>query len=337
MNHRHTWRSGLLLAAALTFTLPAQADLFVFGDSLSDAGNVWDASKSTPGLAPDPIVPPYYQGRMSNGKNWADYVAQDLGLGQTTASRIGGNNYAWAGATTGAGTSNRKSIVIPGQIQAVDNIGKQITTFTTDHGTFNGDDLVMYWGGANDMLYYALGGVPVATAIGHLTSLTRANLQSLESLGAVKIVLPNQIDSAKTPIWNGHYGLPAALQPYLTALTKGFNAALPGLIADLESSSGFDADIVLVDIYKKAESIIADPSAYGLTDVTTPAFLAGAANPDDYLFWDPVHPTTIGHRLIADSVVAALIPEPEGWLLLVTGLALIGYRPRRRACHPACS
>lgn len=319
-----------LFAAILYVAFPAHAALYVFGDSLSDAGNVWDASKNTAGLLPDPVVPPYYQGRMSNGRNWADHVADDLGLGPLSASRVGGTNYAWAGATTGTGTTNRKSLLIPNQTQPVDNVGKQIATFTIDHGGFAPGDLVAYWSGANDILYYALGGVPVATAVAHLANLTKDNLLALESLGAMRILLPNQIDAAKSPIWNGLFGLPAALQPYVSAVTVGFNTALAALAASLEAQAGFDADILLVDMYATAEAVIADPASYGLTDVTSPAFLSGA-NPDTALFWDPIHPTTAGHRLIADAAVAALVPEPQSALIFATALLLMAFRFHRQA------
>jgi phospholipase/lecithinase/hemolysin len=323
---------ALVGAFIISFVLPVQADLYVFGDSLSDAGNVWDASKATPGLDPDPIVPPYYEGRMSNGMNWADYVADDLGLGPLSASRIGGTNYAWAGATTDSGTTERTSLLHAPQTQTVDNVGKQIGSFTTDHGGFASDDLVLYWSGSNDFLYYAIDNlplppVPVPDAVAQLTALTQANLIKLEELGATRIVLPNQINSAHGPAWSG-----SELQPYLTALTIGFNAQLPGLIAALESSPGFDADIIAVDMYTLAEEVIADPAAYGFTNVTDPAYYLPGANPDEYLFWDLIHPTTAAHRLMADAVMEQLVPEPAAILLLTTGL-LAFWPLRRRKLH----
>ena len=321
----------LLLAWILAAALPAQATVFVFGDSLSDAGNVYTESIAM-GLHPDPIVPPYFMGRMSNGPNWADLVSQSLGQGLTTASLLGGNNFAWAGATSGMGTTNRQSIVWAGQVQPVDNVGKQIQTFTALHpGGFGAGDRVLYWAGANDILYYTLGAVPVGAAVANLLALTAANLQSLEALGATQIVLPNQIDSGQAPIWNGSYGLPAAARPYITAVTTQFNAALPGLIANLESTPGFDADIVLIDEYSVAAAVIADPTAYGFTNVTDPAFPGHIADAGHYLFWDPIHPTAAGQRLIADAVLAA-VPEPGALSLAGAGLVLLAmFGAGRRA------
>ncbi len=332
---RRDFFNGMLLTLALGVAAPAQSALFVFGDSLSDAGNVYDASSNTQGLKPDPIVPPYYMGRMSNGKNWADLVSEGLGMGQTTASRLGGSNYAWAGATSGQGTTNRSSIVHPGQVQPVDNVGKQIQSFATGvPGGFAGNDLVLMWSGANDILYYTLGSVPLPDAVNGLVTLTMNNLIALENLGAKTIVLPNQIDSAKAPIWNGNYGLPAAAQPYITAVTVNFNLELAALIAGLESTPGFDADIILVDAYGAAEAAFADPAAFGLTNVTDPAFPGHIPNAATYLFWDPVHPTTAGHGLIAAAALAA-IPEPGVLPMLAAGLCLLALTgaARRRTFH----
>lgn len=319
----------LLLSLVLLVTLPAHAGVVVFGDSLSDSGNVYSASIAS-GLQPDPIVPPFYMGRMSNGPNWADLVSQQLGFGLTAPSNLGGNNYAWAGATSGTGTTNRSSIVRPGQVQPVDNVGKQIQTFATSHpGGLAANDWVLYWAGANDILAYTLGGVPVGNAVANLLGLTAANLKAIEALGATKIVLPNQIDSGKAPIWNGSFGLPAAARPYITAVTTQFNAGLVGLIADLQSSADFEAQIFLVDEFSRAEAAIANPAAFGLTNVTDLAFPANIPGAGSYLFWDPIHPTATGHRMIANAVIAA-IPEPGVLALVGVGLALLVMFGRAR-------
>jgi outer membrane lipase/esterase len=335
MNKRN-WMLAVMSVITVFWGLQAQAALYVFGDSMSDAGNVLDASIAA-GLNPDP-PPPYYQGRMSNGPNWADYLAADLGYAPLSASRTGGTNYAWAGATTGGGVTNRRSLVDPGQTQPVDNVGTQIDNFTADHGGFASNDLVLHWSGGNDILYYALsygsGGVPsVSAAVADLVSLTQSNLIELEGLGATRILLPNQIDASKSPIWSGiPGGLPAALQPYVSAVTQGFNAQLPGLIAALEGTAGFEAEIIFVDVYTVAEQVIADPAAYGFVDVTSPVLplLSLGADPNEYLFWDPIHPTTAGHRLIADAAMAELVPEPSILLLLMTGLMAMGGAARRQ-------
>lgn len=62
-----------LKATAASFT-----QIYVFGDSVSNIGNVFD---STGGAIPPNQF--YFDGRFSNGPVWVDYLAQDLGLSLT--------------------------------------------------------------------------------------------------------------------------------------------------------------------------------------------------------------------------------------------------------------
>jgi phospholipase/lecithinase/hemolysin len=57
--------------------------------------------------------------------------------------------------------------------------------------------------------------------------------------------------------------------------------------------------------------IVADPTAFGLTNATTACITPGVppfacTNPDEYLFWDGIHPTTAAHAIIAQEAAAVL-------------------------------
>ena len=73
-----------------------------FGDSLSDLGNYYAATK---GVSP-PSTLHYDNGRFSNGANWLEYLAHDFGIAAPTASVHGGTDYAYGGAMTGTGTTS---------------------------------------------------------------------------------------------------------------------------------------------------------------------------------------------------------------------------------------
>jgi phospholipase/lecithinase/hemolysin len=54
------------------------------------------------------------------------------------------------------------------------------------------------------------------------------------------------------------------------------------------------------------------------------------ANPDQYLFWDGVHPTAAAHRMLGDAFMAA-VPEPGGIALLLVALLAMAVIRRRAA------
>jgi len=39
------------------------------------------------------------------------------------------------------------------------------------------------------------------------------------------------------------------------------------------------------------------------------------------VFWDSIHPTTVGHQLLAGVAAASMVPEPGSMILMVNGLA----------------
>lgn len=85
--------ASMVLAFGLAVSGAASAQftqLIVFGDSLSDPGNVFAISGSPPA--------PYFGGRFSNGLVWAEVAASTWGIPIT--------NYAHGGALTGVTNSN---------------------------------------------------------------------------------------------------------------------------------------------------------------------------------------------------------------------------------------
>ena len=94
----------------MLFVLPSHADdstlrfrhMFVLGDSLSDQGNLLSATTELAATFNSPPIPAtdhYFDGRFSNGENYAGILARKLGF-TSTASQLGGGNYAFGGART---------------------------------------------------------------------------------------------------------------------------------------------------------------------------------------------------------------------------------------------
>ncbi|CAN5911210.1 hypothetical protein BH23PLA1_BH23PLA1_18560 [soil metagenome] len=137
--------AALLIAAV---TSPVRSELVVFGDSLSDTGNLFFATCGSDNPAgpfgpngPFP-TPPYFQGRHSNGPVFVEYLAEALGASAAPGT-TGGTNFAFGFAETGVGLSTQGS----------PNVGAQIDMFFGSGRTFSGSELVVLYAGANDILF----------------------------------------------------------------------------------------------------------------------------------------------------------------------------------------
>jgi len=278
--------------------------IVAFGDSLSDVGNTYLAS----GIPPSP---PYYQGHYSNGPIWLEYLANSLGVAAPTASLAGGTDYAWGHAETGNGLS----------YEGTPNIGTQISTYLASN-TLSSTQLITIWGGANDFLNGGVTNpaVPVNNLIGEITTLAAA--------GGKQFMVPNLPMLGELPATNT-----SSVSGALNYLTLTFDSMLHTQLDQLQQQLGIT--IHQVDINSVFQNIIADPGAYGLTNVTDSAIADGNLSGQGYLFWDTVHPTTVIQELIGATAFATFVPEPSSLtLVLIAAPLLLAWRRRAAFTSP---
>lgn len=321
-------RSSILLLASL---LPISAsaltfnNLFVFGDSLSDSGNVYNATLNQ-------FPPPPYAQRFSNGLVTVEQLAVMAGI-SLNPSTSGGTNYAFGGADTGIvpGTSFDNYVAQSNPstpLVGLNGTGmqNQVAAFGLSGTAFDPNtSLFVVWGGANDIFTWLDGLTPatidqvIGTAVSHLIG----SISTLASLGAKNFLVPNLVDLGYTPLGISTGGLQ---QLGLSQITNSFNAALNQGLDSLASQTIFRPD--LNNLFSLVQ---ANPSAYGFTNVTDACFdratFIACPNPDQYLFWDGVHPTTTGHAVLATGLLAATVAEPSAMVLMLgLGILFIGVR-----------
>jgi len=178
----------------------------------------------------------------------------------------------------------------------------QLLAYTGGGGTFRSTDLVSILGGANNIFQ----GLPAAGAsanpTGAITPVVNAAaadmtflVNSIAAAGAGTILVGNIPSLGNAPQFRGTVAAPLAE----FAGTSFNSALLSGLMTTAAARPG--TNIILFDIFKVGAALTANPSAFGLTNVTDACFngVTVCATPNTYLFWDGVHPTAAGHQLIA--------------------------------------
>ncbi len=306
----------------LLFASPASAQfdgLVVFGDSLSDVGNVEQVTDALP-LIPTTPGPFYFDGRFSNGPNYTDGLASGLGLGPVTHSLSGGDNFAYGGALA-TGTGFPANLVV----QDVDD---QVDQFLATNAVADADDLFVVFAGGND-ISDALSGGSSTDVVAAAQSLAD-DIGRLYDAGGRSFLSPNLPDIGLTPRFGGDVTA--------SALTVDFNTALDAALDDLETTRP-NIELFRLDVFGLFNDAVANPGDFGLTNVVDPAapgLSPGdssydtnliASNVDSYLFWDDFHPTATGHALLAQAALTP-VPEPTTLALVIPAAGLLLRRRR---------
>ncbi|MBZ5727671.1 MAG: SGNH/GDSL hydrolase family protein [Acidobacteriia bacterium] len=296
-----TIAAALACAAASSFA-GTFSSIVVFGDSLSDNGNLFAVTGQPPA--------PYFQGRFSNGPVAVEQLAADLGV--SPAALL---DFAFAGATTGIG--NTADGGSPSAFGAF-NIPGMLTEFTQSQASlapFAGG-LFIVWGGPNDFISN-----PNPAAIGPAIANLLTIIGGIEGLGATHILVPGMPDLGLTPRFRAQ-GAPVAAGA--SALTDAFNAAL---------QASLPAGVTYFDTAALLRAVVSNPGAFGFTNVTDPCLNLATStvcnNPNQFLFWDDLHPTTATDAIVAGDFAAAAVPEPATMLLAAAGCGLLLLWRRR--------
>lgn len=287
---------------------------FVFGDSLSDTGNV---STLTGGAIPGSN---YFQGRYSNGLNWVDRFSTrqaldvDFLLGNTVAASTDTFNFAYGGATTGSETLSLTTGTPPGMLAQVSSYLSYLSAGRIARPT--ADSVFVLWGSTNDYGAWITNQTVSASAI---VAQTVGNIETavrnLNAVGARTFLIVNQPDQRLIP---SSSSLTAAQFAQIGQVDAAHNALLVQTAQRLQSQLG--VRIIHVDVAALYADLIANPRAYGFVNTGNCITSLGVATglcPNDAaaaqtVFWDSNHPTTATHLLISRFISGSTVTTLSG-------------------------
>jgi phospholipase/lecithinase/hemolysin len=355
--------AAFALAQASAQQPPAFTQVIVFGDSLSDDGNVRHRADSKYSIPYPGGNFNYSEGRFTNSSDthpasrnyrgvWHEQLARTfLNIPRATNSLDRGLNYAFGGATTENGTQQRLIVPNPGPAGgdltlAIDNMGRQVSDYLAAK-TPDPNALYIVWGGGND-LFDDRSEATINGAASNMGAL----VARLAKAGARYFLVPNVPPLGAIPSHSGEHDKAESLNAASAAYRLRLNAVLDETTASL-GTQGISVQLYRFDVWRLFLGLINDPLAYGFTNVRDPA-QGESGSADKFLFWDDIHPTTAGHYQIARAAYEVLsrsatpVADPlnistranvgTGENVLIGGLVVSGNLPKRviiRAIGPS--
>jgi outer membrane lipase/esterase len=232
-------------------------------------------------------------------------------------------NFATGGALTGSTNlnSNRPSLLPGSDLTGIvlPGIETQVDGFLADGGTLDADDLVIVYGGANDVFAAADTAATLpADQIPALVQTTAANaagniatsVGKLASVGGGYFILPNLPDIGSIPSFTAGGADSIALG---SSFTNAHNLALGQAAVGLQDQTG--ANVIVFDVNGILADIEANPDRYGISNTTdacidTIACITGdTATQNTFLYFDGVHPTAGVHAQVA-QILATTVRAP---------------------------
>lgn len=306
--------------------------IITFGDSLSDNGNLYGLMTTLHATVPlIPVLPkdpPYYRGRFSNGPVWVEQLAQFM--------HVPLMDYAYGGSWVESVMDSEE--VIPF------SLGTQVNFYLVANAADVAKEQHLYvlWSGGND---YIKGRSDAEYATTNTVSVLRDQLEWLIYYGAKKFLIVNVPDLSVVPeVISQGPDFTAAVgklsnmhDQKLAAMVAKERQDHPDVkFVEIDIRQYYD-DVVknpgkyhLTNIHdacygdgytflQPPNNVISAAKTAKIDILTNPslrvAYLTAIAaamgqkpcdSPDEYLFWDKIHPTRVVHIIFAQLILSVL-------------------------------
>ena len=303
----------------------------VFGDSLSDPGNLFlltggqfvapptygmdgvDSSGIPEVFALIPELA-YESKHLSNGPTWIELLGGAIGLGSNVRPAV-------PGALLGEDDGRAANYAVAGASAADVGVTQfpldvQVGLFLRDNrGHARRDGLHVIALGGNDIRAAFANPAVIGLAVEAVVR----NIRVLHAAGARTFLVWNVPNLGTTPAFQRLNALVApGIAAGATGLSMLYNAQLAQGLASVAALK--DIELIQFNAFESLQQVQANPQRFGLADATNaciqpnvPAFGFPSAapfrcaQPDRHLFWDGIHPTRAGHAIIAALVGKAIV------------------------------
>lgn len=290
----------LVLFFSATLSAGTLNKIVVFGDSLSDNGNLYEYMKHQ-----IPMSPPYFSGRFTNGPVWIELLT-DSYFPHDGKSHL--QDYAFGGA----GVSE---VIGDDDDDALFTLRREVDTYLLAHqDKADPTSLFVVWIGANNYL-----AVPenAEKTVENVNLGIKRELDRLANKGAKNIIVVNLPDLGRVPAAHDFDAADA-----LSDLAKQHNDRLKKTVDELQVTQS-TVNWIFIDLYQLFNEMLTDHNRYGMSNITDTCYEATLSKPssrsvlkmvstvkpqaiknacDGYLFFDPVHPVARAHRILAEKI-----------------------------------
>lgn len=294
------------VAAAATSSLNK---FIVFGDSLSDTGNLYEYMKHQL-----PLSPPYYEGRFCNGPLWIELLTAMYYPNDKSVDPQHGQEHLFDYAFGGAGVSLDEEE----DEDTLFTLDKEIDSYLLAHQDHaDAESMYVIWIGSNN--YLALPDDIPQT----VTSVNKNILKNIEKLvqkGAKHFLLVNLPDLGITPTARDFNIIDT-----LSTSSKMHNDLFYKNYEQLQANYP-QVQFLYLDVFRLLNQMLEEPQKNGFTNVTDTCYeemihqfsprtllnMVATVQPhtqansqsgacEGYLFFDPVHPGREAHRILAEN------------------------------------
>ncbi len=287
----------ILLILLCSFSHFANADyskIVVFGDSLSDMGNACPKD-----YLQKPIFCALYpSGCFSNGKVWVEHLAEEWDLDLKT-SRLGGYNFAFAGATSGWGTEETPGL--RGQVHSY-------LEKTRDQA--DASALYIIWIGANDFknkfmntsLLFDVSELRFEEVIEDIYDA----VIRLSRKGARNFLIPNLVPIHSTPLVSKTL---LSLAGIFTGLSWfSFEKGVIDFVFEvLIDSYNWRLSKRMIALEKERMIKIHHPDLFHFFKKLEVHYKDyGLESTEDFFYLDQFHPSALGHKILAKELAKGL-------------------------------